>query len=167
MLTSSTQLQNMSFHVVERTRTSSKCQKMKNARAKRAKILFFIVKYGNLWGFCCRRRRSCLSSLLSAARRKRNFGEKSSPLERDLQTRVLYFQLIKIIKTSSSSTVSSICSIIIKITISSIVIGLKNSYFPLILLSGCYQTVCYRTVQQANHIQSCSLNQPITFKVVV
>ena len=64
MLTSSTQQQNMSFHVVERTRTSSKCQKMKNARAKRAKILFFIVKYANLWGFCCRRRRGCLSSLL-------------------------------------------------------------------------------------------------------
>ena len=40
MLTSSTQLQNRSFHVVERTRKSSKCQKMKNARAKRAKILF-------------------------------------------------------------------------------------------------------------------------------
>ena len=64
MLTSSTQLQNRSFHVVERTRTSAKCQKMKNARAKRAKILFFIVKYANLWGFCCRRRRGCLSSLL-------------------------------------------------------------------------------------------------------
>ena len=42
MLMSSTQLQNRSIHVVERTRTSSKCQKMKNARAKRAKILFFI-----------------------------------------------------------------------------------------------------------------------------
>ena len=51
MLTSSTQLQNKSFHVVERTRTSSKCQKMKNARAKRAEILFFIVKYANLGGF--------------------------------------------------------------------------------------------------------------------
>ena len=51
MLTSSTQLQNRSFHAVERTRTSTKCQKMKNARAKRAKILFFIVKYANLWGF--------------------------------------------------------------------------------------------------------------------
>ena len=45
MLTSSTQLQNRLFHVVERTRTSTKCQKMKSARAKRAKILFFIVKY--------------------------------------------------------------------------------------------------------------------------
>ena len=51
MLTSSTQLQNRSFHVVERTRTSSKCQKMKNSLTKRAKILFFIVKYANLWGF--------------------------------------------------------------------------------------------------------------------
>ena len=48
MLTSSTQLQNRSFHVVERTRTSSKCQKMKYARAKRAKILFLIVNYANL-----------------------------------------------------------------------------------------------------------------------
>ena len=65
MLTSSTQLQNKSFHVVERTRTSSKCQKMKNARAKRAKVLFFIVKYANLWGFCCRCRRGCLSSLIN------------------------------------------------------------------------------------------------------
>ena len=40
MLTSSTQLQNRSFHVEERTRTSSKCQKIKNARAKRASTLF-------------------------------------------------------------------------------------------------------------------------------
>ena len=64
MHTSSRQLQNRSFHVVERTRTFSKCQKIKNARAKRAKILFFIVKYANLWGFCSRRRRGCLSSLL-------------------------------------------------------------------------------------------------------
>ena len=47
-----------SFHVIERTRTSSKCQKMKNARAK---ILFFIVKYLNLWGFCGPRRRGCLT----------------------------------------------------------------------------------------------------------
>jgi len=62
MLTSSTQLQNMSFHVVERTRTSSKCQKMKYARAKRAKILFFIVKYANLWRSCCRRCRGCVNS---------------------------------------------------------------------------------------------------------
>ena len=64
LLTSSTQLQNRSFNFVERTRTSSKCQKMKIARAKRAKILFFTVKYANLWGFCCRRRRGCLCSLI-------------------------------------------------------------------------------------------------------
>ena len=37
---------------------------MENARAKRAKLLCFIVKYANLWGFCCRRRRGCLSSLM-------------------------------------------------------------------------------------------------------
>ena len=66
MLTSSIQLQNRSFYVVKRTRTSTKCQKMKNARAKRAKILFFIVKYANLWRFCCRRRRGCLSSLIGS-----------------------------------------------------------------------------------------------------
>ena len=34
MLTSFTQLQNMSFHVVERTGTSSKCQKEKNAHVQ-------------------------------------------------------------------------------------------------------------------------------------
>ena len=56
MLTSSTQVQNRTFHVVERTRTSSKCQKMKNARAK---ILFFSVKNADLLGFCCRLRRGC------------------------------------------------------------------------------------------------------------
>ena len=48
--------------------------------------------------------------------------------------------------------------IIIKITISSIVIGLKKAYFSLIRLpscyrtvsyrTACYRTVCYRTVQQ-------------------
>ena len=65
MLTSSPQLQNWSFHVVERTRASTKCEKKnKYARANRAKILFFIVKYANLWDFCCRRRRGCLSSLI-------------------------------------------------------------------------------------------------------
>ena len=51
MLTSSTQLQNRPFHVVERTRTSSKCQKMKNARAKRAKILFFYCQICKFVGF--------------------------------------------------------------------------------------------------------------------
>ena len=48
MLTSSTQLQNRSFYIVERTTTSTKCLKIKTARAKRAKLFFFIVKYANL-----------------------------------------------------------------------------------------------------------------------
>ena len=69
MLTSSTQLQNRWFHVVERTRTSTKCQKRRNARAKRAKILFFTVKYANLWDFLCRLRRGCLSSLIRSLRK--------------------------------------------------------------------------------------------------
>ena len=34
---------NRSFHVVERTRMSAKCRKMKNARAKRAKLLVFVT----------------------------------------------------------------------------------------------------------------------------
>ena len=50
--------------VISRRRKNENVFKMKNARAKRAKILFFIVKYANLWCFCCRRRRGCLSSLL-------------------------------------------------------------------------------------------------------
>ena len=48
VLTSSTQRQNRSFHVVESTRTAMKCTKVKTARAKRAKLPFFIVKYANL-----------------------------------------------------------------------------------------------------------------------
>ena len=58
MLTSSTQLQNRSFCVVERTRRSVKCPKMKTARGERAKLLLFIIKYANLWRSCCRRRRA-------------------------------------------------------------------------------------------------------------
>ena len=84
--------------------------------------------------------------------------------------------------SSKSGIIMLIVIIIIKVIIFSIVIGLKNFYFPLIHLPSCYRTVCYRTVcywtacywtawyrtvQQTNHIQSCSLNQPITFKVVV
>ena len=69
--------------------------------------------------------------------------------------------------------------IIIKIIIFSLVIGFKMSYFSLIRLPSCYWTVCYwivcywtvcyRTVliTEANHIQRCSLNEPITFKVLI
>ena len=49
----------------------------------------------------------------------------------------------------------------------------KNRNLPILILlpswyqtvcyqTVCYQTVCYQTVQKGNHIQSCSLNQPIT-----
>ena len=57
---------------------------------------------------------------------------------------------------TSPSEVMNWCDVlsylIIKSTISLIVIGLKNSYFPLMHLSSyyrtaCYRTVCYRTVQ--------------------
>ena len=51
--------QNRSFHVLE---TFAKCPKMKNARAKRAKLLFSIVKCANLRRSCSRRRRGYLSS---------------------------------------------------------------------------------------------------------
>ena len=37
-----------SFHVVEKTRTCARYAKMKSARAKRAKLMFLIVKYANL-----------------------------------------------------------------------------------------------------------------------
>ena len=63
MVTSSTQLQNRSFHVIDRTRASSICQKMKNARAKRAKILFFIVKYANLCKFVRRTHCFCIPNI--------------------------------------------------------------------------------------------------------
>ena len=54
MHTSSTPLQNRSFHVVERTRTSSK----------------FSLSNMQIWGgFCCRRPRGCLSSLICDAER--------------------------------------------------------------------------------------------------
>ena len=41
MLTSSTQLQNRSFHVVERTRTSTKCQKIEKCTCKACKNTVF------------------------------------------------------------------------------------------------------------------------------
>ena len=53
--------------VISRRRKNENFLKMsKNEKCtcEACKILFFIVKYGNLWGFCCHRRRGCLSSLL-------------------------------------------------------------------------------------------------------
>ena len=58
MLTSSTQLQNKSFRG-RKNENVFKMSKNENAHAKRAKLLFSIVKYTNLWGFGCRLRRGC------------------------------------------------------------------------------------------------------------
>ena len=84
MLTSSTKLQ---IHVVGRTRTSSKYPKMKNARAKRAKILFFIVKYANLRRFSLPLS-SWLLKLSSIARRQQQ--------QQRHKLRILYVELGKI-----------------------------------------------------------------------
>ena len=43
----------------------SEMSKIKNARAKRAKLLFFNNKYAKLWLSCCCRRRGCVNSLLT------------------------------------------------------------------------------------------------------
>ena len=51
MLTSSTQLQNRSFHVIERTRTSSKCQKMKKCTCKACKNTVFHCQICKFVGF--------------------------------------------------------------------------------------------------------------------
>ena len=93
----------------------------------------------------------------------RNLNEK-----RKLKT----WLIVTAITANWKTTQVLITWLIIKITISSIVIGLKNSYFPLIHLPCCYLTVCnrtacYRTVEQTNHIQSCSLNQAITTLVPI
>ena len=48
-VTTSMQLQNRSYQVLYWKRTAAKCAKLKNARATRAKLLVFIVKYVHLW----------------------------------------------------------------------------------------------------------------------
>ena len=60
---------------------------------------------------------------------------------------------------------SNVKHIIIKITISSLVIGLKNSYFPLIHLPSCYRTVIGQLV--IGQFVIGKFNKPIKFKVVV
>ena len=48
MLTLSSQLQNGSFRIADRTRMVVKCTEMKIAGAKHTKLLFVIVNYANL-----------------------------------------------------------------------------------------------------------------------
>ena len=53
---------------------------------------------------------------------------------------------VKVFQIRIRVTLYFFVALIIKITIYSIVIGLKlKSYFPLIHLSSCYRSVCYRT----------------------
>ena len=66
MPTSSTQLQNKSFFVGK---------KIKLARAKRARLLFF--KYANFWRSCCRGRPACFSSLIYKATTVWMFNEQN------------------------------------------------------------------------------------------
>ena len=61
MLSSATQLKISSSHVVVFTKTTKKLTKMRNARAVRAKLLFFffLIKYADLWCFGCRHLYRC------------------------------------------------------------------------------------------------------------
>ena len=99
----------------------------------------------------------------------------ASCLHRKILVReVLHWQTMKLptncCKIMNKAAMPSliITKLIIKITISSIVIGLKNSYsyFPLIHLPSCYRTVCYWTVCYRTVVIG-QFNKPITFKVVV
>ena len=65
VLTSSTQPQIWSIHVVVRTREAKKCTKMQNERAGRAELLFLLIKPIVLWRSRSRGRRSCVSSLMA------------------------------------------------------------------------------------------------------
>ena len=94
-----------------------------------------------------------------------------------LRARPVFKLLARLLPEMYSTQSNYYYPAIIEITMSSRVIGLRKSYFPLIRLPRCYRTVCYWivcywtvrywTVQLANHIQGCSLNQPITVEVVI
>ena len=62
VLTSSSQPQIWSNHVVVKTRTAKKCTKMQTARAGRAELLFLLIKPIVLWRSRSRHRRLYLSS---------------------------------------------------------------------------------------------------------
>ena len=46
-------------------------------------------------------------------------------------------------ETVSTVYISYLSKLIIKITISSLAVGLKMSHFPLLRFPSCYRTVCY------------------------
>ena len=64
VLTSSSQPQILSIHVVVRTRTAKKCTKMQNAHAECAEVLFLLIKFIVLWRSCGCHRCPCMSSLM-------------------------------------------------------------------------------------------------------
>ena len=81
-----------------------------------------------------------------------------------------FFTFFQILETSLFIFPFPFIFIIIKITIPSIVLGSKDSYFPQLHLPSCYRTSQSHSKLQfnsTNHIQSCSFNQPTIFKVVV
>ena len=52
------------FHVVLLLTTAKKWTQVKNARAGRARLFFWLIKYANFWRSCSCRRCHCLSSLM-------------------------------------------------------------------------------------------------------
>ena len=66
--------------VISRRRKNENVFKMsidEKCTCKACKILFFIVKYANLWVFSCRRRRGYLSSLISVLHARHALMNKS------------------------------------------------------------------------------------------
>ena len=72
---------------------------------------------------------------------------------------------MKTMKNFETQSFVTGCFLTIKITISSFVVGLKSSYFPLIHLPSYCWTVCYRIV--ITKVGQFMINKPITYKRVV
>ena len=73
------------------------------------------------------------------------FGGRKTRDERKICFKICLFGFPDMCVMGSATTAARkvVSYLIIKITISSLVIGLKMSYFPLIRLPSCYRTVCY------------------------
>ena len=83
------------FHVGVRTSAAVKWTKMTIAHAKRAKVLFFIIKYANVWLFWYSRRPACLSSLLfwSEAIATHILWAKRTSCNRPLQLTITWYKI--------------------------------------------------------------------------
>ena len=73
------------------------------------------------------------------------FGGRKTRDERKICFKICLFGFPEMCVIGSATTAARkvVSSLIIKITISSLVIDLQKSYFPLICLPSCYRTVCY------------------------